>query len=256
MGQPWETCKPWRGSQPLCERFDPDIVEHLHDKSITSCERVHDMIRNGLAAASIHVDAYPFPASVEDFQDAICALHEMIFAEGLPQIAGRYRQPGEEIEFGGEGAHRICGVAPELIADRVDALYVRILAPEHFRGDGRQVADACAFFLEEFFRIHPFKDGNGRVGRLIIRWACIAWSRYRFKSFATTPRRRRAYRKALEYAHRYVHSSVHHGKAYKPTPFVYLSRWLLEHLEEMPTDTGLEAEPPAPRAARSRDTPG
>ncbi len=71
MRQPRETCKPWRGSQPLCGRFDPDIIDHVVTPSIARCEEVHDLIRNGLAAASIHIEANPFPSNEADFYDSI-----------------------------------------------------------------------------------------------------------------------------------------------------------------------------------------
>lgn len=93
-------------------------------------------------------------------EETITLLHQMLIGNIDDSIAGRFRKEHEYVRV---GTH----IAP---------------APEHV---GRLVEDALiifssdqlSYFLErvarfhlEFETIHPFNDGNGRVGRILINW--------------------------------------------------------------------------------------
>jgi fido (protein-threonine AMPylation protein) len=186
--------------------------------------------------------------------DLALSMHSLIFSEE-PDIAGRFRRTGEQVFFGGEGKHRRTGVDPDHIQPRLADLFTWFSRPRAESKD--DFASRCARFLEEFLMIHPFVDGNGRVGRLILVAAARTWTAWEFDwrgagqgddgrgSRLSTSRRRRAYIHALEYAHR--HSPMNkdeHRKHVVTDPCRPLARWLAAHLED--SGAALEEEPPTP----------
>jgi len=71
--------------------------------------------------------------------------------------AGRFRRAGEWVRVGGNlGAHP--QLAPGLVSEAIDT----------YHADTGYFLDAIARFHAEFEVIHPFADGNGRIGRVII----------------------------------------------------------------------------------------
>lgn len=71
--------------------------------------------------------------------------------------AGRFRRAGEWVRVGGHlGAHP--EFAPGLVRDAIDT----------YHADEGYFLDTAARFHAEFEVIHPFADGNGRIGRVVI----------------------------------------------------------------------------------------
>ncbi len=96
-------------------------------------------------------------------EDFILLLHKMLITNINDKIAGRFRKQGEYVRV---GAH----IAP---------------APEHIKPMIRNAlldyeSDAEDFFINkiakfhlEFENVHPFIDGNGRIGRILINYQLI-----------------------------------------------------------------------------------
>jgi Fic family protein len=97
----------------------------------------------------------------------LLAAHGLLMA-GLADEAGRFRSGGVGIQRGGEVIH----VAPP--PERVPALMDDLLAWLEKTGEQPLVA-SCVFHCEFEF-IHPFQDGNGRMGRL---WQTLILSHWR-----------------------------------------------------------------------------
>lgn len=74
---------------------------------------------------------------------------------------GEYKQLPNEV--GGEET-----AAPEEVSKQMKALLARYNNVPH-----PQLEDILDFHVR-FERIHPFQDGNGRVGRLLMYWQCLA----------------------------------------------------------------------------------
>ena len=87
----------------------------------------------------------------------ILRLHGMLLRGINDDRAGRFRRRGEWVRV---GAHM--GANPEYV-DRL----VETITTEYYE-DENYFIDRVARFHAEYETIHPFSDGNGRVGRVII----------------------------------------------------------------------------------------
>ncbi len=93
-------------------------------------------------------------------KDLILLLHQMLIGGIDDAIAGRFRQQGEYVRV---GTH----IAPA--PERVERLIEDILV-EYSSDLDSYFLDKIARFHLDFETIHPFCDGNGRLGRLIINF--------------------------------------------------------------------------------------
>jgi len=85
-------------------------------------------------------------------------LHQMLIGGIDDHIAGRLRKTGEYVRV---GAH----IAPA--PEHVEAL-LEALIDDYHSSHNRYFLDNIDHFHTEFERIHPFCDGNGRIGRVLI----------------------------------------------------------------------------------------
>lgn len=87
----------------------------------------------------------------------ILRLHGMLLRGINDDWAGRFRRRGEWVRV---GAHM--GANPEYVDRLVETIITEYYEDENY------LIDRVARFHAEFETIHPFSDGNGRVGRVII----------------------------------------------------------------------------------------
>ena len=90
--------------------------------------------------------------------DLILRLHRFLIGGIDDTIAGRLRRTGEYVRVGYHIAP-----APE----HVESLLLEALRA-YDEGVERNFVEKIALFHLEFERIHPFVDGNGRIGRVLI----------------------------------------------------------------------------------------
>ncbi len=90
--------------------------------------------------------------------DTVLLLHRMLIGGINDAIAGRLREPNEYVRVGTHIAP-----APEHIEMLLDSLLV-----DYVTDNDRYFLDKISRFHLEFERIHPFVDGNGRIGRVLI----------------------------------------------------------------------------------------
>ena len=93
-------------------------------------------------------------------KELILLLHKMLISNINEDIAGRFRKQNEYVRVGTHIAP-----APEHIESMMDSLLSDYSAytEEYF-------IDRIAKFHLEFETIHPFCDGNGRIGRVLINY--------------------------------------------------------------------------------------
>ncbi len=96
-------------------------------------------------------------------KDLILRLHRMLIGGIDDSIAGRFRQPGEYVRVGMHIAP-----APERVEHMMDDLLT-----EYSSDLGSYFLDKIARFHLDFETIHPFCDGNGRLGRVLINFQLI-----------------------------------------------------------------------------------
>lgn len=93
-------------------------------------------------------------------QELILLLHQMLIGGIDDDIAGRWRQKGEFVRVG-----TYIAPAPE----HVEKMMGSILS--QYRSDmNSYFLDKIATFHLDFETIHPFCDGNGRIGRVLINF--------------------------------------------------------------------------------------
>jgi Fic family protein len=137
------------------------VTAVLAGKRVLAHPREIQEVRNAFAAYEGLASWSPYSRT------DLLAAHRLLMA-GLVDEIGRFRSGGVGIHRGEEVVH----VAPP--ADRVSALIDDLLAwLEHT--DEHPLIASCVFHYEFEF-IHPFQDGNGRLGRL---WQTLLLSRWR-----------------------------------------------------------------------------
>jgi Fic family protein len=124
-----------------------EISRHMDLREVHEAQnlaRVTDYIRNNHVA----------PLDL----DRVLLLHRMLLANISEEIAGRFRSAGEYVRVGNHVAP-----APE----QVEALLLGMLTT--FSGSvlDDPVRRVARLHLE-FERVHPFNDGNGRIGRVLV----------------------------------------------------------------------------------------
>ena len=95
--------------------------------------------------------------------DLILRLHQMLIGGIDDAIAGRFRRQGEYVRVGTHIAP-----APEHVERMMDNILV-----EYSSDLGSYFLDKIARFHLDFETIHPFCDGNGRLGRIIINFQLL-----------------------------------------------------------------------------------
>jgi len=87
----------------------------------------------------------------------ILDLHKLLLTNIDESIAGRFRRGKEWVRVGNH-----LGANPAFVASLMDELVTA------YNAKGQYFLDAIAHFHAEFETIHPFVDGNGRIGRVLI----------------------------------------------------------------------------------------
>lgn len=90
--------------------------------------------------------------------ETILLLHRMLIGGINDEIAGRLRKPNEYVRVGTHIAP-----APEHVEALLDNLIVGYSSSDDF-----YFLEKISRFHLEFERVHPFADGNGRIGRVLI----------------------------------------------------------------------------------------
>lgn len=97
--------------------------------------------------------------------DLILTLHQMLLGNINDKIAGKFRQKNEFVRVG-----TYIAAPPEQIESKLNSLLVN-----YSSNLTAYLIDKITYFHLEFELIHPFVDGNGRIGRVLVN--------YQLKSF-------------------------------------------------------------------------
>ena len=107
----------------------------------------------------INVRAKEIPLNSE----RLLLLHEMLLSNIRDDVAGRFRQSGEWVRVGNHIA-----LDPALIDSALAEMFV-----EYDASPEEHIIKRIARLHLTFERIHPFVDGNGRIGRVINNYLFI-----------------------------------------------------------------------------------
>ncbi len=118
-------------------------------------------------------------------KEMILLLHTMLIGNINDGIAGRFRAPNEYVRV---GTH--IGAPPERINYLIDTMLL-----EYTSNHTVYFADSIAQFHLAFETIHPFNDGNGRIGRVLINYQL---NRLGFPGIIIRDKEKRKYYQAFE----------------------------------------------------------
>ena len=128
----------------------------LLEQSVMRSVSVRELFEaKNLARVISYLDDKPsLPLTIEN----IVLLHQMLLGGIDDNYAGRLRRTGEYVRVG-----RHIAPPPEYIPD----LLTELLATYH-SSHNHYFLDSIAHFHVRFESIHPFCDGNGRIGRVLV----------------------------------------------------------------------------------------
>ena len=111
-----------------------------------------------LARVTEYIRAKSIEAELNE--DMILLLHKMLITNVNDGIAGRFRQSGEYVRVG-----TYIAPAPEHVERLIDEALISYSSDQT-----TFFVDKIARFHLEFEHTHPFVDGNGRIGRVLINY--------------------------------------------------------------------------------------
>lgn len=235
----------------FCEQFDLRLIElaHAQHRRALTLQQFKDMTvqiqknHHNLLLRARH-GQLDFPQTDAAFVDCVTSLHANLYhATGL-SFAGAIRS--EEVECG-HLAYKFSGEQPDQIVSKLKQLWREVLAEHQMNSHHKpDFATVCARFLHTYFRIHPFPDGNGRTGRIVLAMMAFNSHRWVFTAFPNQGKWRTRYRTALKYADRHLgYKKVREGDFHRSVnPYKYLRIWLEQHLEPQPRAEDLLEESP------------
>jgi len=117
-------------------------------------------------------------------REVILLLHKMLIDSIDEKIAGRFRRLGEYVRVGTHVAP-----APEHVEKMIEAILL-----EYTSDLTNYFLDKVAKFHLDFETVHPFCDGNGRIGRVLI---CFQLQRLGFPMIIIRDREKKKYYKSF-----------------------------------------------------------
>jgi Fic family protein len=117
-------------------------------------------------------------------REVILLLHKMLIGSIDEKIAGRFRKLGEYVRVGTHVAP-----APEHVEKMIEAILL-----EYTSDLTNYFLDKVAKFHLDFETLHPFCDGNGRIGRVLI---CFQLQRLGFPMIIIRDREKKEYYKSF-----------------------------------------------------------
>jgi Fic family protein len=116
--------------------------------------------------------------------EVIILLHKMLMGNINDAIAGRFRKKGEYVRVGTHIAP-----APEHVERMIESI-ISDYSADH----SAYFTDKIARFHLDFETIHPFNDGNGRMGRVIINYQLM---RFGFPNIIIRDKEKQTYYEAF-----------------------------------------------------------
>ena len=242
----------------VCHDVDVDLIElvpsyvdtpgpHYLDEAVAMCRRI---ARNWTAAQTF-VESEDLPDLPGDFLEYMTEVHRRLFDGTHLTFGGRFRHPGEHSAPMGPYGRQLPTSPAEHIEARLRRLHRTRIRPAEVGppvfGTKEALAHNCAQVLHDFFAIHPFVDGNGRTGRLLLVAIASKRSPFRFRALdvrvdGTAKEQGTEYIRALQRVDEELEQQARGGtgpgdaaRAYDP-----LAEWLAALLVEATTDD----EPP------------
>lgn len=118
-------------------------------------------------------------------KEIILLLHQMLLGNIDEGIAGRFRKKDEYVRIG-----TFIAPAPERIERMLEETLI-----EYSSGQTSYFLDKISKFHLQFETIHPFNDGNGRIGRVII---CYQFLRSGFPNIIIRDKEKQTYYQAFK----------------------------------------------------------
>ncbi len=145
--------------------FTIDETKKLLDNNIVSSKRSFDEHRQIINYHNAYNEMLELSSKNAAINiDMICGLHKLV-SEGEIKSAGSLRTGDVYIGDGSRVVHT--PISAELVEDALNK------AIEEYNNSNEDVLTKITKFHLAFENVHPFEDGNGRVGRLLMNYQLL-----------------------------------------------------------------------------------